>query len=356
MRVSWVLFCLMTAILWTLWPRLPLLPGVAHCTASLLMMACASYFLAKSIWRVAFVRLVSPDGKAVLITGCDTGFGHLLAQFLARDGFLVFAGCLDANGQGATALKKLSRIKVIQMDVTKEYEIEDAYRIITEEMGTLKLWAVVANAGMMTSGLIEWMTMASITRIFDVNVFGVVRVVKKFLPLLRKSRGRAVIVASNLSYFTLPFTTPYAMTKHAVLSFIDGLRRECYGKGVDVVAIEPHLYRSKVTDAVGCASAVHKELETQGGEVTAHYSTQEIDDWITSSRALFEFGMKDDISDIVNQMVLAVRETDPKTCYDATGLFDSAWLSALKTLPAEAVDLILLWSRRIALRRKTIYQ
>ncbi|KAH9380040.1 hypothetical protein HPB48_006144 [Haemaphysalis longicornis] len=61
-----------------------------------------------------------------------------------------------------------------------------------------ELWAVVANAGMMTSGLIEWMTMASITRIFDVNVFGVVRVVKKFLPLLRKSRGRAVIVASNL--------------------------------------------------------------------------------------------------------------------------------------------------------------
>lgn len=66
--------------------------------------------------------------------------------------------------------------------------------------------------------------------------------------------------------------------------------------------------------------------------------------------------MKDDITDIVNQMVLAVRETDPKTCYDATGLFDSTWLSALKTLPAEAVDLILLWSRRIALRTKTIYQ
>lgn len=318
------------------------------------MMACASYFLAKFIWRVAFVRLVSTDGKAVLITGCDTGFGHLLAKFLARDGFLVFAGCLKENGEGATSLKKLSRIKVLQMDVTKEEEIEDAYRIIKEELGTHELWAVVANAGMMNSGLIEWMTMASITRIFDVNVFGVVRVVKKFLPLLRKSRGRAVIVASNLSYFTLPFTTPYAMTKHAVLSFIDGLRRECYGKGVDVVAIEPHLYRSKVTDAVGCASAVHKELETQDRECISHYSTKEIDDWITSSRDLFQFRMKDDIGDIVNQMVLAVRETDPKTSYDATALIDCAWLGALKTLPAEAVDLIVRWSRKIALRRKTV--
>lgn len=353
MRVSWVLFCLLTAILWTMWPRIPLLPGVAHCTGSLLLMACASYFLAKFIWRVAFVRLVSPDGKAVLITGCDTGFGHLLAKFLARDGFLVFAGCLEAKGPGATSLKKLARVRVLQMDVTKDDEIEDAYRIIHEDMGTHKLWAVVANAGMMNSGLIEWMTMTSITRIFDVNVFGVVRVVKKFLPQLRQSKGRAVIVASNLSHFTMPFTTPYAMTKHAVSSFIDGLRRECYGKGVDVVAIEPHTYRSKVTDAVSCKSTVEKELKSQPGDVTAEYSAQEIDDWILSSRTLFDFRMKDDIEDLVNQMVLAVRETDPKTRYNATGIIDHAWLCCLKTLPAEAVDLILLWSRRIALLKKS---
>lgn len=198
MRVSWVLFCLLTAVLWTAWPSIPLLPGVAHCTGSLLMMACASYFLAKFIWRVAFVRLVSADGKAVLVTGCDTGFGHLLAKFLARDGFLVFAGCLDAKSEGAMSLKKQARIKVLQMDVTKDDEIEDAYRIIKEDLGTLKLWAVVANAGMMNCGLLEWMTITSITHIFDVNVFGVVRVVKKFLPELRQSKGRAVIVASNL--------------------------------------------------------------------------------------------------------------------------------------------------------------
>lgn len=66
--------------------------------------------------------------------------------------------------------------------------------------------------------------------------------------------------------------------------------------------------------------------------------------------------MKDNIEDLVNQMVLAVRETDPKIRYNATSLFDQAWLCFLKTLPAEAVDLILLWSRRIALLKKSMSQ
>ncbi|KAL1472820.1 hypothetical protein MTO96_022725 [Rhipicephalus appendiculatus] len=255
MRVCWLLFFSLTAVMWYLCPRLPLLPGVAHGLGSL---------------------LVSGHGKAVLITGCDTGFGHLLANYLARDGFLVFAGCLDANGEGAMTLKRQSNIKVLQMDVTKDVEIEGAHRVIKEELGTRKLWAVVCNAAIMNSGLVEWLTMASITRIFDVNVFGVVRVVKRFLPMLKETQGRAVIVTSNLSHFTLPFTTPYAMTKHAVQSLVDGLRRECHGKGVDIVAVEPLTYRSKVTDAVGCLSAVEKEFKSQPAEVTAGFNAQEL--------------------------------------------------------------------------------
>ncbi|XP_037524324.1 retinol dehydrogenase 7 [Rhipicephalus sanguineus] len=352
MRVCWLLFFSLTAVMWYLWPRLPLLPGVAHGLGSLFVMACASYFLAEFIWRVARVSLVSGHGKAVLITGCDTGFGHLLAKYLARDGFLVFAGCLDAKGEGALSLKKQSNVKVLQMDVTKDVEIDGAHREIKEELGTRKLWAVVCNAAIMNSGLVEWLTMASITRIFDVNVFGVVRVVKRFLPMLKETHGRAVIVTSNLSHFTLPFTTPYAMTKHAVQSLVDGLRRECHGKGVDVVAVEPLTYRSKVTDAVGCLAAVEKEFKSQPAEVTAGFNAQELHDWTRSVKALYDWRIKDDIEDLVDQMVLAVRETDPKTRYRTMAVFDYAWVTCLRMLPAEAVDIILLWSRRLALWRK----
>lgn len=352
MRVSWILFFTLTAVLWYLWPRLPLLPGIAHGLGSLFFMTCASYFLAKFLWGVTRVSLVSGQGKAVLITGCDTGFGHVLAKFLARDGFLVFAGCLDANGEGAMSLKKLSNVKVLQMDATKDVEIDEAHRMVKEELGSHKLWAVVCNAAIMNSGLVEWLTMGSITRIFDVNVFGVVRVVKKFLPMLKENHGRAVIVTSNLSHFTLPFTTPYAMTKHAVQSLVDGLRRECHGKGVDIVAVEPLTYRSKVTDAVGCLRAVEKEFKSQPAEVMAGFDAQELHDWTRSMKALYDWRIKDDINDLVDQMVLAVRETDPKTSYRTMAIFDYVWVTCLRVLPAEAVDLILLWSRRMALWKK----
>lgn len=60
------------------------------------------------------------------------------------------------------------------------------------------LWAVVANAGVPSHGLLEWESMASIRKVFEVNVFGVVSVAKKFLPLLRRSKGRLVVVSSVL--------------------------------------------------------------------------------------------------------------------------------------------------------------
>ncbi|KAH6924651.1 hypothetical protein HPB50_021792 [Hyalomma asiaticum] len=283
MRVSWILFFALTAMLWYLWPRLPLLPGIAHGLGSLFFMACASYFLAKFLWGVARVSLVSGQGNAVLIT---------------------------------------------------------------------ELWAVVCNAAVMNSGLVEWLTMESITRIFDVNVFGVVRVVKKFLPMLKENHGRAVIVTSSLSHFTLPFTTPYAMTKHAVQSLVDGLRRECHGKGVDIVAVEPLTYRSKVTDAVGCLRDVEKEFKSQPAEVMSGFDAQELHDWTRSMKALYDWRIKDDINDLVDQMALAVRETDPKTRYRTMAIFDYLWVTCLRVLPAEAVDLILLWSRRMALWKK----
>ncbi|XP_049511927.1 estradiol 17-beta-dehydrogenase 2-like [Dermacentor silvarum] len=90
-----------------------------------------------SLWhfrQLFFNGLVSHKGKAVLITGCDTGFGHLLADRLAKDGFLVFAGCLDASGTGANILRERTNIRVLQMDVTKKEDIDAAFEIVENDL------------------------------------------------------------------------------------------------------------------------------------------------------------------------------------------------------------------------------
>ncbi|XP_037526039.2 D-beta-hydroxybutyrate dehydrogenase, mitochondrial-like [Rhipicephalus sanguineus] len=64
--------------------------------------------------------------------------------------------------------------------------------------------------------------MEAMKKVVDVNILGTCRVAKAFLPLLRKSNGRLVVVTSSFGYVTMPLGTPYSMTKHAAVSMVDG--------------------------------------------------------------------------------------------------------------------------------------
>ncbi|KAK8753854.1 hypothetical protein OTU49_017301, partial [Cherax quadricarinatus] len=79
---------------------------------------------------------IDPAGKAVFITGCDTGFGHLLALTLDKMGFKVYAGCLVPEGDGARSLlqEASSKLKVLRVDVTKDDEVRAAYKTIEHDM------------------------------------------------------------------------------------------------------------------------------------------------------------------------------------------------------------------------------
>ncbi|GFT61038.1 estradiol 17-beta-dehydrogenase 2 [Nephila pilipes] len=75
---------------------------------------------------------IQPNGKAVLITGCDTGFGNSLAKRLDSKGFHVFASCLNPNGPGAEDLRKScsDRLKVLELDVTEDESVKQAVHFV----------------------------------------------------------------------------------------------------------------------------------------------------------------------------------------------------------------------------------
>ncbi|XP_077528700.1 retinol dehydrogenase 7-like [Haemaphysalis longicornis] len=347
MRTSWVLFAILLVALQCVWNWLPFLTGPAEWLGKTLILVIAAHVLARFLWRRLFVTIVSGEGKAVLITGCDTGFGNMLAKRLAQDGFLVFAGCLDSNSEGAMVLKKSRNIRVLQLDITKDNQVDEALASVKRDLGSKVLWSVVANAGIANSALMEWMTMESIFKVFDVNVFGTVRVAKKSLPLLKKSRGRIVIVTSVYGSYTFPLGTAYCMSKYATVSLVDGLRRELHAKGVDVVAIEPTLYKTAINDNVGSIHFAQQELNKQAPEVIADYSEQEMKMWMKTATKFYSLTMRDQVHEVVDQMVAAVTETDPKTCYPATGPLEYITLCVLRTLPNEAVDHLVLGTRKI---------
>jgi len=163
-----------------------------------------SWIISNIIYNWISFKKVSPENRAVLITGCDTGFGHQLVIEINKLGFHVFAGVLSPEGVGARNLVSIcsDRLNVLKMDITNDEEVS---RVINEiKLSGLELWAVVNNAGVAFNTPFEWgFGMNEVNKTFSINVFGAVRVAKLSIPLLRKSNGRIINVTSllGMKYF-----------------------------------------------------------------------------------------------------------------------------------------------------------
>uniref|UniRef100_A0A8C1R969 3-hydroxybutyrate dehydrogenase, type 1 n=1 Tax=Cyprinus carpio TaxID=7962 RepID=A0A8C1R969_CYPCA len=176
------------------------------------------------------------EGKAVLITGCDTGFGLALAKHFHKLGFTVFA-------EGAKELESLhsEKLKVVELDVCSEEQVSQALRFVTANLDELEkgLWAVVNNAGISTFGEVEFTTMDTYKQVSEVNLWGTIRVTKAFLPLIRRAKGRVVNIASMYGRMGNALRSPYCVSKYGVEAFSDCLRYEMKVWGVKVSVVEP---------------------------------------------------------------------------------------------------------------------
>jgi NAD(P)-dependent dehydrogenase (short-subunit alcohol dehydrogenase family) len=179
--------------------------------------------------------------KTILVTGASSGFGRLTAETLSKSGHKVFAGFRSVEGarkQIADELKA-KNIEVLKVDVTDQAGVDKAIVQLLEKSGN-KLDVVVNNAGMASAGLSEGFTAEQARDLFEVNVFGVQRVMRATLPVLRAKRAGLVInVGSILGRVTLPFFGLYGASKYAVEAMTDSYRYELSQLGVDVVLVQP---------------------------------------------------------------------------------------------------------------------
>ncbi|XP_004577864.2 D-beta-hydroxybutyrate dehydrogenase, mitochondrial [Ochotona princeps] len=187
----------------------------------------------------------SAGSKAVLVTGCDSGFGFSLAKHLHSKGFLVFAGCLlkDKGDAGAKELDSLNseRLRTIQLNVCNGEEVEKAVEAVRSSLKDPEkgMWGLVNNAGISTFGEVEFTSMETYKEVAEVNLWGTVRMTKSFLPLIRRAKGRVVNISSMLGRMANPARSPYCITKFGVEAFSDCLRYEMHPLGVKVSVVEP---------------------------------------------------------------------------------------------------------------------
>jgi NAD(P)-dependent dehydrogenase (short-subunit alcohol dehydrogenase family) len=114
---------------------------------------------------------------------------------------------------------------------------EDGIRAAVEQID--KLDALVANAGIAIAAPLEFLPPDELTRQLDVNVVGQVRVLQAVLPLLRRGRGRIVLMGSIGGKSAMPFLGAYAMSKFALEAMADALRLELAPFGLKIALIEP---------------------------------------------------------------------------------------------------------------------
>jgi short-subunit dehydrogenase len=187
------------------------------------------------------------DGKVALITGASAGIGAAMAREFARRGAdLVLTArrwerlealALEIRAQGRRAV-------VVQCDVTVDGDLETAVAEALEKLGRIDY--VIANAGFGVAGWFHRRKLDDYRRQFETNVFGVLRTAFAALPALETSGGCFAVMGSVMSHVSLPGTSPYAMSKHAVGGLAKALRAEWRPRGVSVTLLAPGFIDSEI--------------------------------------------------------------------------------------------------------------
>jgi NAD(P)-dependent dehydrogenase (short-subunit alcohol dehydrogenase family) len=172
-----------------------------------------------------------------LVTGASSGIGRVAAKALQAEGFRVFG----TSRRGATGSS--DGITMLACDVTDEESVSKLVETVLAEAGRIDL--LVNNAGIGLLGGAEESSTAQAQALFDVNVFGVLRLTNAVLPTMRRQgKGRIVNLSSVLGLIPAPYSALYASTKHAIEGYSESLDHELRTFGVRVVLVEPAYTRT----------------------------------------------------------------------------------------------------------------
>lgn len=174
--------------------------------------------------------------KTVLITGSSSGIGKAAALYFQQQGWQVAATLRSPEKE--TELSKLSNVKLYALDVTSATSVEQALKTVKQDFG--KIEVVVNNAGFGADGVFESMSDDFIQKQFDTNVFGLMRVTREAVKIMREQKdGTIVQIASVGGRVAFPLYSIYHGTKWAVEGFTESLQYEVKDFNIRLKLIEP---------------------------------------------------------------------------------------------------------------------
>lgn len=184
------------------------------------------------------------ENKYILVTGGASGIGLSVTVKLAASGYKVF--CADIKDYAG---KNYENIIPLKMDVTKTASVEAALSAVKQHTDLLA--AVVNCAGIFVMNSVVEIEEEIFKKIIDVNLMGMFRVNKFFLPFLKGNYSKIINISSEVAmYSSPPFNGPYTISKHAVEAYSDALRRELMLLEIPVVKIRPGAVKTNMISTV----------------------------------------------------------------------------------------------------------
>lgn len=242
--------------------------------------------------------------KFILITGASTGIGRDICEVLASKGETILAGA--RKEEDLDDLNRIDNVTAVKLDVTKDDDIQKAREYI--EKNATKLDVLINNAGIGLWGPLVDIPESMMRQTLEVNLFGVYKVTKAMFSLLHKARGRIINMSSVSGKISPPFIGPYTISKQALESYSDVLRRELGPLGIKVAVIEP----------TNIGTPIWKKAEDQAEEIKKHVSPlfMEKVEKLISSHAI-ESGPKNcmPVREVSDAICKAIYSKNPATRY-----------------------------------------
>ncbi|WP_433476448.1 oxidoreductase [Spirillospora sp. CA-142024] len=168
-----------------------------------------------------------------LVTGASSGIGKATAIALVAADFVVIG-----TGRSTSELTPPAGVTFLDLDVAGDESADAAVRQVIERFGRIDV--LVNNAGIGSAGAVEENSIAQARSVFNINVFGVMRMTKAVLPHMRaQGGGRVINISSVLGIVPQPYMALYAAAKHAIEGYSESVDHEVREHGVRVLLVQP---------------------------------------------------------------------------------------------------------------------
>ena len=180
--------------------------------------------------------------KVVLITGTSSGVGQSTARLLSQKGYKVFG-----TSRNPASAEPIPTVEMFALDVCADDSVGACVKAVASQVGQLDV--LVNNAGYELAGALEEFSLEEAKAQFETNFFGVVRMVKAVLPLMRQQKQGQIINISSLSGLTpIPFMGLYSASKFALEGYTEALRLEVKPFKIHISLIEAGFLKTPMRD------------------------------------------------------------------------------------------------------------